>query len=817
MVGTVKRLLIGLAAGLVALAVFGAEPPETARAATVDIQLQSFATGLDQPIDLTGSPIAGDNRLFVAQRGGVIRVVNANGTVASGNFLDVSGLISTAGEGGLIGIALHPNYASNGFFYLYYVNTGGSIVIARYTVSGSPATSTTANSGSAQILITIPHPGQTNHYGGDIAFGPDDPVDPNDPYLFFATGDGGAGNDPPNNAQNIASRLGKMLRLDVNNPCCGLNYRNPPSNPFVGPHAGADEVFDYGLRNPFRFNFDRVSKALYLGDVGQGAREEIDVHPVGTAAPLNFGWRCFEGTIPNPTVSVQCSLPNHTPPSAEYIQNSPKAVTGGVVYRGTQQSKLYGYYLAADFYTGDFYTLRPVGGTWEFIKQTTFSGRNLVSFGEDNAGEAFAADISNGTIYRIAAPNPWSARWVGQSAAPTVASGDQTTVSIDFQNTGTENWTSGGGNPVRLGASNPLDRLSRFRDSSWLSPTRPTGITGQVNGGALDTGDTTIEPGNTARFQFKLTGPGVDSTRVLAEYFRPLAEGITWMDDQGVHLPVTVQARTYAYQWVSQQNPPVVMQPGQTSAVSLDIRNTGTATWRRDNGTPTNLGTTRPRDRASPFANGTWASPSRVTFDGKVVSGTFSNSDTVAPNEIARFSWDFTAPAGGGNYKEYFEPVLEQIRWLGDVGIFYETYVAKTAAGNPNYDYEFISQSPYPSVPRNGTATLTLRLRNAGRLNWLPTGDTPVRLGTERPRDRPSAFENNPSWISPTRIKLSGQVNGGTVDTGDTTIEPGQIAEFQFLITARPPAGPYPEHFAPVAEGLTWMRDLGIFWRITVT
>lgn len=777
------------------------------KAEALTIGLQPFASGLNQPIDVTGSPIGGDGRLFVAQRGGVVRVVQADGSLAGGNFLDVSSLISTAGEGGLLGIALHPNYASNGFFYLYYTNTGGSIVIARYTVSGSPATSTTANAGSAQIILTIPHPGQTNHYGADLAFGPDDPGDPNDPYLFIAPGDGGGSNDPSNNAQNRESLLGKMLRIDINNPCCGLNYRNPPSNPFVGPQAGRDEVWDYGLRNPYRFSFDRVSKALYIGDVGQSAREEISVHPNGVAAPLNFGWRCFEGSIPNPTVSAQCSLPNHIPPSGEYTQNSPKAVTGGVVYRGSAQPSLYGYYLFADFYSGDFYTLRPApGGGWEQIKQANFSGRNLVSFGENNAGEAFVADISNGTVYRITG-EPYGAEWAGQSGTGPLVSGTQATVSIDYRNTGTQTWSSSGGNPVRLATSRPFDRTSPFSDASWLNPSRPTGITGQVNGGTLDTGDTAIEPGQIGRFRFTVTAPPVGSSTTFQEHFRLIAEGVANMENQGVHLPITVTGGTYQYQFAGQSYPPPVLNPGQTvSGLTFSLQNAGSATWRKQNAFPVRLGTTRPRDRASGFASG-WLSSSRLP--------NYGGADAVTPGQTATFTYNITAPTTPGLHREYFEPVTEGFRWMGDIGMHWETYVRNPTA--PAYDYQFVGQSPYPALNQNATATLKLQVRNTGQTTWQSDGSNPLRLGTERLRNRPSAFNTFPSWPSPSRIKLTRNLTDAAKNVGgETSVAEGEVAEFEFVITARPGPGQYPEYFAPVAEGITHLADRGIFWVITV-
>jgi glucose/arabinose dehydrogenase len=804
-----KRLWPWVVGVLIAASLFLTGSP--AKAAALNIGLQSFATGLSQPIYVTNSGISGDTRMFVVQRAGAIRIVNADGSLVAGNFLDISSSVSTAGEGGLLSVAFHPSYASNGYFYVYFVNTSGSIQVNRYTATGTPATATATDTATALPIITIAHPGQTNHYGGTLAFGPGG-------YLYLATGDGGSANDPPNNAQNINSLLGKVLRLDINSTGGGNNYVSPAGNPYLGI-AGADEIWDIGLRNPFRISFDRGTGDLYIGDVGQSAREEVDRHPAAIGGGLNFGWRCYEGTPPNPEPSVQCNIPSRTSPIGEYTQAGTRAVTGGVVYRGSQWPALTGHYLFIDFYSANLYTLTPSGGGWEQRLQNTFSGRNLASFGENKDGEVFATDLSNGTVYRVTGTfqYAYSAQWAGQSAYPTIGSGEQATVYLDYRNTGTQTWSTGGGNPVRLGTSHPMDRASGFYSTSWLSPTRPTSITGQVNSGTLDTGDTSIEPGQIARFRFTVTGTPFGGN--FNEFFQPVAEGATWMEDQSVFLGVTNQAKSYQYSWTAQTYPPSVMTPGTQQAATLDIQNTGTATWRRDTLFPLRLGASHPRDRSSAWSNGTWLSANRIgNFAGQVNGGTLDAADAaIEPGQTARFSFDFKAPATGGTYQEFAEPLVEHFAWLGSVGIFWQITVPSQA-----YDYQYIGQTAHPTVTNGGTSTVKLQVRNIGSTTWQSNGATPVRLGTDHPRDRGSGFAASggglgSGWLSANRIKLTRNLTDAAKNVGgETSIASGEVGEFEFVITGNPPDGAYKEYFTPVADGVNWMRDIGIFWFFTV-
>src|SRR3954454_23474439 len=240
---------------------------------------------LDNPIGATNAR-DGSNRLFVLERPGKIRIYK-NGQYLTTPYLDIHSLIpcsgsSWPGERGLLGVAFHPSYATNGFFYVSYTRMDGDVQVARYHVSGNPDV---ADAASALILLTIEHSAQSNHNGGNLAFGPDG-------FLYISVGDGGGGGDPFESGQSLNTMLGKLLRIDVDH---GSPYAIPAGNPFAGATPGLDEIWAYGLRNPWRFSFDRQTGDLYIGDVGQGAREEVDFQAAGAAGGQNYGWACREG------------------------------------------------------------------------------------------------------------------------------------------------------------------------------------------------------------------------------------------------------------------------------------------------------------------------------------------------------------------------------------------------------------------------------------------------------------------------------------------------------------------------------------------
>jgi glucose/arabinose dehydrogenase len=371
-----------------------------------------FKNGFTNPIYLTAPPNDFD-RVFVVERAGKIKVVKNIQTSPMTNatpFLDITGLTTTVGERGLLSMAFHPNYASNGKFFIYYTNSSGNIVVAQYSVSANPDV---ANS-TATILLTIPHPSFSNHNGGTVLFGPDG-------YLYFACGDGGSANDPNNNAQNINSFLGKMHRIDVDNPAPHLAYGIPPNNPYAGATPGLDEIWAQGHRNPFRFSFDRNTGDLYVGDVGQNLWEEVDFQPAGSVPPtgsaFNYGWRCLEGT--HPTNLAGCQYPNPYPneiaPIYEYGHaGSINCVIGGVVYRGTAVPDLRGTYFFGDNGSSNIWSFIYTNGNVTNFKDRTaelapgggLSIASICAFCQDAMGEVYICDLNGGEIFKIVPVNP---------------------------------------------------------------------------------------------------------------------------------------------------------------------------------------------------------------------------------------------------------------------------------------------------------------------------------------------------------------------------------------------------------------------------
>lgn len=355
------------------------------------INIELFATGLNKPVSIKH---AGDNRLFVVEQDGLIRIISSEGVVAPIPFLNITArVINVNGFGderGLLGLAFHPNYTSNGFFYVNYINDSGNTVISRFT----RLTENAADPNSELILLSISQP-FSNHNGGDLAFGPD-------AYLYISNGDGGSVGDPNNYSQNISSFLGKMLRIDVDNPSNGNNYGIPSTNPFVGNPSGADEIWAYGLRNAWKFSFDRASNDIWIADVGQDQIEEINVVDLNSAAP-NFGWRCYEG---NQTFNTSNCPPASTLtfPIATYSHSGGDffrcSITGGYRYRGTAQPSLQGIYFFADFCSKEIGYLQQNGNNWTMNFTAPFD-HNWVAFGEDLAGELYASSIVQGAIYKI--------------------------------------------------------------------------------------------------------------------------------------------------------------------------------------------------------------------------------------------------------------------------------------------------------------------------------------------------------------------------------------------------------------------------------
>lgn len=348
------------------------------------VALQSFATGFTSPVEIAHP--ANDSRLFVVEQAGNIRIVSAAGVVNATPFLTLPNtVVLSGGERGLLGLAFHPNYASNGFFYVNYTRAGdGATVIARYSVS---ANADLADASSGTVLLTIAQP-FSNHNGGTIKFGPDG-------YLYIGMGDGGSGGDPGDRAQNINNNLGKILRIDVNS---GSPYGIPPTNPFVGV-AGNDEIWSIGMRNPWKFSFNRLNGDLWIADVGQSLAEEINKIPSPLPnTGLNFGWRCYEGNLVYDTSSGTCPAYAATvAPVTQYGHGSGRcSITGGYFYTGATYPNFSGKYFFADYCTAEIGYVSDANTTITWAINPTGS---ITTFGEDMNGELYAA-VGN-IIYRI--------------------------------------------------------------------------------------------------------------------------------------------------------------------------------------------------------------------------------------------------------------------------------------------------------------------------------------------------------------------------------------------------------------------------------
>lgn len=424
---------------LFALCLGVAAAPLFAASSTVlpgDLSLANVASGFSQPVAVRSTGVPGDTRLFVVQQSGAVRIVD-NGSVLPTSFIDIGaggtapplGFRNSGSEQGLLGLAFHPDYASNGLFFLSYSDGNGDSAVVRFQVSGNPDVAGTAGT----VILHVDQDFE-NHNGGDIAFGADG-------SLYFGLGDGGSGNDPCNRAQTLSigslltgtqfgescnpdtsfannggdpdslALLGKMLRVDVDGTsgaageqCAAggngtANYAIPPDNPYAGADGICNEVWHNGLRNPFRFSFDRDSGDLYIGDVGQVAREEIDFAP-GDVGGLDFGWRCREGDIAG-TRSAGCPAPTQfVEPIFAYDRDLGSTVTGGYRYRGPLAA-LEGIYFYADFGSGRVWGARPYDGVWRnALWQDT--SLNPSSFGEGSDGALYLVNYGGGSLLRFA-------------------------------------------------------------------------------------------------------------------------------------------------------------------------------------------------------------------------------------------------------------------------------------------------------------------------------------------------------------------------------------------------------------------------------
>jgi glucose/arabinose dehydrogenase len=384
------KKIIGVLIGIVALVM------SLSAFAGPKIVLKPLVSGLRYPVDINHAA-DGSDRLFVIEQEGLIKIIK-NGTVENTPFLNIINRVQCCGEQGLLGVAFHPDYKTNGYFYVNYTSqerTGvaqeGDTIIARYEVSSEDPDLADPDSESIILVVSQPY---SNHNAGKLLFSPIDG------YLYIPLGDGGSGGDPGNRAQNPLSMLGKILRIDVD---AASPYAIPPDNPFYKSTDTLEEIWALGLRNPWRFSFDRHTGDMYIGDVGQDDWEEIDYQAAAHSGGLNYGWRCLEGSS-DFNFSTECETLDLTDPIAEYDHDQGYSVTGGFVYRGAAYPALFGQYFYADYGTGRIWTTRKLDSeNWSHPELELDTSFRISTFGEDEHGELYVAhrNLTSGTIYQI--------------------------------------------------------------------------------------------------------------------------------------------------------------------------------------------------------------------------------------------------------------------------------------------------------------------------------------------------------------------------------------------------------------------------------
>lgn len=436
---TILLLLVGIAGNIQSATVLPETDPientvESAanltETASIEITVEDvIASGLEFPVGISNAG-DGSGRLFILEKYGRIHILR-DGILLPQPFLDIKNKVNAEVERGLLGLAFHPNYLSNGFFYLFYTRAqDGAIILARYHVSTNPDV---ADPNSEAILLTLDHP-LPIHNGGQLAFGFDG-------KLYMAIGDSDEQGDPNNHAQDLGKLYGKILRLDVDS---AFPYAIPADNPFVGKPGARGEIWVLGLRNPWRFSFDRATSDLWIGDVGFNSWEEVNTRSAGTAAGVNFGWRCKEGTHVLYTDTPPCNNPAEVAkmvePVVEYSHSEGVSVTGGYVYRGSLSPDLIGRYLYGDFASGKIWSLGPKqGNTWPAPELLLQTGFYISSFGEDEQGELYLADYYGGIIRRVRQvdaniPNLGQTSIV--SSTPYADPGEMVGYTIRLENTG---------------------------------------------------------------------------------------------------------------------------------------------------------------------------------------------------------------------------------------------------------------------------------------------------------------------------------------------------------------------------------------------
>jgi glucose/arabinose dehydrogenase len=377
--------------GLIAFATLQTAMAQGGTTSGVHMEWEILGTGYNRPAEIINR---GDNKLYIVEQPGRIRILLTDGTQLPTPFLTITDRVDSNGnEKGLLGLAFPPDYNETGYFFVNYTHTTGGTTftrVSRFSVSATNPDLADANSEEVVLQFVQDF---SNHNGGQLEFGP------NDGYLYIASGDGGSGGDPLNRAQNLQSYLGKMLRIDVST----IPYTIPPDNPFADDDSALDEIWSYGLRNPWKFAFDGETGDMYMGDVGQSNREEVNWEPAGVAGS-NYGWRCFEGTA---TFNSSGCGPasSYVPPVFEYnygssINGFRCSVTGGRVYRGSLYGNIYGKYLVSDYCSNDLWVIWYENEQWNVINKGGFLTA-IVAFAQDTEGQLYAVRKSNNTVYRL--------------------------------------------------------------------------------------------------------------------------------------------------------------------------------------------------------------------------------------------------------------------------------------------------------------------------------------------------------------------------------------------------------------------------------